>query len=93
MRIDTGVFQRGPRQNFRLAFALVELLVVIAIIAIVTAVLVPALRRAKESSRSIACFNNLRQLGLASSIYAESHDARFPSFRKWLYSSVVRHHF
>ena len=86
MRIVTGVFQRGPRQNFRWAFALVELLVVIAIIAMVAAVLVPALRRAKESSRSIACFNNLRQLGLAASIYAEGHDTRFPSFRKWLYS-------
>jgi len=71
-----------------LAFALVELLVVITIIAVLSAVLVPALRRARESSRSVACFNNLRQLGLASSLYADSHDARFPSFRKWLYSSV-----
>lgn len=88
MRIDTGAFQRGPRKNFRLAFALVELLVVITIIAVLSAVLVPALRRARESSRSLACFNNLRQLGLASSLYADSHDARFPSFRKWLYSSV-----
>lgn len=88
MRIESGLFQQGPRQNFRLAFALIELLVVITIIAVLTAVLVPALRRARESSRGVACYNNLRQLGLASSLYADSHDARFPSFRKWLYSSV-----
>jgi prepilin-type N-terminal cleavage/methylation domain-containing protein/prepilin-type processing-associated H-X9-DG protein len=54
----------------RKAFTLVELLVVIAIIAILIAVLLPALRRAHEAARQIACASNLRQLGQALAMYA-----------------------
>ena len=64
----------GPRR----AFTLIELLVVIAIIAILAALLLPALARAKESARSIQCLNHLRQISLATRLYAEENDDLFP---------------
>jgi prepilin-type N-terminal cleavage/methylation domain-containing protein len=60
------------------AFTLIELLVVIAIIAILAAMLLPALARAKESGKSIACNNNLRQLGMAMQLYVGDNQGTLP---------------
>ena len=60
----------------RKGFTLIELLVVIAIIAILMAILFPALKRAKEQGKRAVCFNNVRQLMLAWLLYADDYDGK-----------------
>jgi len=62
----------------RKSFTLVELLVVIAVIAILGALLLPALSRAKSAAVAMACRNNLKQWGLATHLYATGHDDFLP---------------
>jgi len=59
------------------AFTLIELLVVITIVAVMAALLMPALREAKESANNVKCISNLRQVGLAFCLYGEQR-GRYP---------------
>jgi prepilin-type N-terminal cleavage/methylation domain-containing protein/prepilin-type processing-associated H-X9-DG protein len=68
-------------------FTLIELLVVIAIIAILAALLLPALARAKAQAQRIACMNHLRQMGIALRMYVDENNA-YPYWRQILPDSI-----
>jgi prepilin-type N-terminal cleavage/methylation domain-containing protein len=66
-------------------FTLIELLVVIAIIALLAALLLPALSKARERSRGTVCVSNLKQLALAFTLYADENNGYLP----WYYSAAT----
>jgi prepilin-type N-terminal cleavage/methylation domain-containing protein/prepilin-type processing-associated H-X9-DG protein len=70
------------KQLYKSGFTLVELLVVISIIAVLLAVLMPSLQKARESAKNVVCKNNLKQIGYGISLYAEDHSQAMPP--SWL---------
>ena len=68
----------NPIPRLRPAFTLIELLVVIGIIALLAAILLPVISKAKERGRATACLSNLRQIGLALQMYTQDNNNRLP---------------
>jgi len=69
--------------SFSKGFTLIELLVVIAIIAVLAALLIPAVSRTMDRGRTAKCANNQRQLGLAMAMYLADNDDAYPAISYW----------
>lgn len=70
--------KQGALSHKQSAFTLIELLVVISIIGILASLMLPGLSSAKEQARMTTCINNLRQLGIAISLYIDDFEFKYP---------------
>jgi prepilin-type N-terminal cleavage/methylation domain-containing protein/prepilin-type processing-associated H-X9-DG protein len=77
------------KKNEKTGFTLVELLVVVSVIAMLLAILIPAMRKAQEQARFVICKNNLRQIGLAGTMYLQANDNAFPHPLVCIYSRAT----
>lgn len=75
--------QRRERGNNHVGYSLVELLVVIGVVALLIALLLPALRLARESANRVKCAAQLRQIGFAFQLYANSNKGWLPAWSGW----------
>jgi len=74
--VTHDIYKRG-------GFTLFELLVVIAIIALLMGILMPVLRKVREQGKDVICRNNLRQIGMATNLYAEANNMLIPRSAEW----------
>jgi prepilin-type N-terminal cleavage/methylation domain-containing protein len=78
-RTSVPIRDRQPSGGGPRAFTLIELLVVIAVVALLTALLVPALSRARKHARAMICLSNLKQWGTTFALYMQENEGRLPA--------------
>ncbi|MBI4026921.1 MAG: type II secretion system protein [Verrucomicrobia bacterium] len=80
---QAGEVKPTPPRSGGVGFTLIELLVVVAIISILAAMLLPALKNARDTAKGIVCLNNLHQLGLNFHLYLQDNGEIFPDYSAW----------
>jgi prepilin-type N-terminal cleavage/methylation domain-containing protein len=86
---DAMLSECGHETQLLRAFTLIELLVVVAIIALLVAILVPTLNRAREEAKKVVCLSNLHQIGVAVHCYINDNSGRMPGYRDDLSDAPV----